>query len=298
MGVDGHVARRPLIEQNDSEQGKDMSRRLLTGVIATGLASLAARADFTTNIMLTGYWPQTNNMLRRFSTNPEQNPDGWTGQNWEDRGYDIYSFFPEFPDGLGKGVGDFEVDYQDTSEDFWRCVEELHPVAIITFGRGNLDRSWEVEWQTRNLDSWVGDYEEPYQPTPSPPDSSVPVDTIRYSTLPMEPIVDAVNAAYEDITLDAYVDYTGFAGGFLCEYVGYHASWYHDLHSDPDDPYWNVAAGHIHVGADVGRQAARTASRITLRELIAYVDTQVPEPGSLGLMLVALGAGLVGRRRL
>lgn len=274
-----------------------MPGRLLTGFTAICLTSLAARADYTTNIMLTGYWPQSNNMLRRFSTNPDQNPDGWIGGNWEDRGYDVYSFFPEFPNGLGKGVGDFEVDYQDTSYDFWRFVDELHPVAIITFGRGNLDRSWEIEWRTRNLDSWVPDYEEPYQPTPSPPDSSVPVDTIRYSTLPMEPIADAVNAAYEDIAVDAFVDYTGFAGGFLCEYVGYHASWYHDLHSDPEDPYWNVAAGHIHVGGELGRPAARVASRITLRELLTYVDTQVPEPGALALMVAAGAAVLVCRRR-
>lgn len=273
-----------------------MSRRLLTGILATGLAALAARADYTNNIMLTGYWPQTNNMLRAFSTNTEQNPDGWVGENWEDRGYDIYSFFPEFPDGLGQGVGDFEVDYQDTSEDFWRIVDEIQPVAIITFGRGSADRSWEVEWQTRNLDSWSNDYEEPYQPTPSPPDSSVPANYIRYSTLPMEEIADAVNDAYEDITLDAFVDDTGYAGGFLCEYIGYHASWYQDLHSDPSDSRWNVAAGHIHVGSEVGRRAARIASRITLRELLTYVDTQVPEPSGLGLMLAAFAASLPRRR--
>ncbi len=274
-----------------------MSRRLPIGVGVSCLATFVAHADFTNNIMLTGYWPQTNNMLRRFSTHPEQNPDGWIGENWEDRGYNIHAFFPEFPDGIGQGVGDFEVDYQDTSEDFWRIADELNPVAIITFGRGNPDRSWEIEWRTRNLDSWINDYEAPRQPTPSPPDSSVPVDYIRYSTLPMESIADAVNDAYEDIELDAYVDYTGFAGAFVCEYIGYHASWYQDLHGDPDDPYWNVAAGHIHVGVDVGRRPARIASRITLRELLTHVDTQVPEPGSLGLMLAAITMGLVWRRR-
>jgi pyrrolidone-carboxylate peptidase len=273
-----------------------MTRRFLIGILAGYVAATAASADFTNNIMLTGYWPPTNDMLRRFSTNPDQNPDGWTGENWEGRGYDIHAFFPEFPDELGQGVGDFEVDYQDTSEDFWRIVDGIHPVAIITFGRGSLDRSWEVEWRTRNLDSWINDYQEPRQPTPSPPDPTVPVDYIRYSTLPMEAIVDAVNAAYEDLALDAFVDYTDSAGRFLCEYIGYHASWYQDLHSDPQDPFWNVAAGHIHVGGEVGRYAARVASRITLRELIAYVDTQVPEPGSLGLMLAALALGLLRRR--
>lgn len=261
------------------------------------LAVSGAHADFTRNIMLTGYWPPSNNMIRRFSTNPEQNPNGWTGQNWEDRGYDIYSYFPEFPEGLGKGEGDFEVDYQDTSEDFWRVVADIDPVALITFGRGNYGRSWEVEWRQRNLEEWIDDYEAPYQPTPSPPDSSVPAGHIRYSSLPMQSIVDAVNAAHEDINLNAFIDDTGFAGGFLCEYVAYHATWYHDLHADPNDPYWNVAAGHIHVGANVGNRAARIATRISLRELIGYVDTQIPEPSSAGLLLVAVAAGLTFRRR-
>jgi pyrrolidone-carboxylate peptidase len=264
---------------------------------AACLTATATRGDYTNNIMLTGYWPPTNIMLNEFSTNPDLNPYGWIGGNWEDRGYDIYSYFPEFPDGVGQGVGDFEVDYQDTSADFWRIVEEIHPVAIVTFGVGSLDRSWEVEWRTRNLDSWVGDYEEPRQPTPSPPDPTVPADYIRYSTLPMESIVDAVNADYDELAIDAYVDYTGNAGGFLCEYIGYHASWYQDLHSNPDDPYLNVAAGHIHVGDDIARRAGRLATYVTLRELTAYVDTQIPEPGSLGLMLATFGASLLRRRR-
>jgi len=65
----------------------------------------------TPNIMITGYWPPTNEMLRQFSNNPAQNPNGWVGGDWEGRGYNIYAFFPEFPQGLGKGEGDFEVDY-------------------------------------------------------------------------------------------------------------------------------------------------------------------------------------------
>jgi len=263
-------------------------RGKLMAALASGLMNVAAWAAYTNNIMLTGYWPPTNEMLRRFSPNPEQNPNGWIGEDWEGRGYDIYAFFPEFPDGLGRGVGDFEVDYQDTSADFWRVVGELHPVAIITFGRGSPGRNWEVEWRTRNLLEWIDDYDEPRQPTPAPPDDSVPPDYIRYSPLPMEEIVDAVNAAQDELNIDAFVDYTGFAGAFLCEYIGYHASWYHDLHADPSDPYWNVAAGHIHVGASLRRRASRAATEITLRELIAYVDSVVPEPATACLL------GLVG----
>jgi len=261
------------------------------------IVAAPALADFTNNIMLTGYWPQSNNMIRRFSTNPDQNPNGWIGEDWESRGYDIHSYFPEFPDGLGQGVGDFEVDYQDTSDDFWRIVDELHPVAIITFGRGAYDRSWEIESQTRNLDSWVNDYSAPTQPTPSPPDQTVPAGYIRESSLPMDSIAAAVNDASEEINVDAFVDDTGFAGGFLCEYVGYHASWYHDLHADATDDYWNVAAGHIHVGADLSRRHARLASFITLRQLTAHLDAVTPEPDGF-VLLLACGALAAGRRKL
>jgi hypothetical protein len=276
------------------EDGKNMLRKYRSILLFSLLAAGVASADFTRNIMITGYWPQSNNMIREFSTNPDQNPDGWIGENWEGRGYNIHSFFPEFPDGLGQGVGDFEVDYQDTSADFWRITEELHPVAIITFGRGNDDRSWEIESRYRNLDTWVNDYQEPRQPTPNPPDESLPAGAYRYSTLPMDNIAAAVNAAYSDITIDATVDTTGNAGGFLCEYIGYHAAWYHDLHSDPSDPAWNIAAGHIHIGGQLWRRAARIATQITLRELTTYLDTQIPEPGTLAL---PAAVGLIAMRR-
>ena len=268
---------------------------ILVAALATG-----AHAAHTNNIMITGYWPHTNEMIRSFSDNPVQNPDGWIGENWEGSGYNIHAYFPEFPGGTEanpKGDGDFEVDYQDTSDDFWRIVDELHPVAIITFGRGAYDRSWEIESQTRNLDSWVNDYSAPTQPTPSPPDQTVPAGYIRESSLPMDSIAAAVNDASEEINVDAFVDDTGFAGGFLCEYVGYHASWYHDLHADATDDYWNVAAGHIHVGADLSRRHARLASFITLRQLTAHLDAVTPEPDGF-VLLLACGALAAGRRKL
>ena len=133
------------------------------------------------NIMLTGYWPPTNDMLRRFSPNPKQNPEGWVGEDWEGRGYNIYAYFPEFPGGLGKGEGDFEVDYQDTSADFWPIAAGIDPIAIMTFGRAEEDTDWELEWRQRNLacstGGWDDDYEAPYLPTPCPPDESVCVST-------------------------------------------------------------------------------------------------------------------------
>ena len=270
------------------------------GVVAVTLlfvATGAARAEFTNNIMLTGYWPPSNEMVRGFSTSPEQNPDGWEGLDWEGLGYDVYSFFPEFPGELGRGVGDFEVDYQDTSADFWRIVEEVQPVAIMAFGRGSNNYSWEVEWQYRNLEryDWVADYTPARRPTPSPPDASVAPGAIRYSTLPMDAIAGAVNAE-PDIEVDAFVDDTGFAGAFLCEYIGYHTAWYHDLHADASDSAWNVASGQIHVGARVSEADATIATELSLRELIGYVETQVPEPTTAGLLLVA-STVWIGRRR-
>ncbi|MBU0637926.1 MAG: hypothetical protein KKB50_03610 [Planctomycetes bacterium] len=263
-------------------------------LLAAVLVPAPASADFTNNIMITGYWPPTNEMVRPFSDNPEQNPGGWIGGDWEGLGYDIYSFFPEFPSGSWpKGVGDFEVDYQDTSADFWRIVAEVEPVAIITFSRGSINRDWEIEKKQRNLAEWVDDYEAPYQPTPAPPDDSVPADYERISSLPMWRIRDWVNDA--NIGVEAMIDYNGYGGGFLSEFIAYHGCWYHDLHSDPSDPAWNVAAGHIHVSERLTLDQATAATEITLRALIDYVDQQVPEPSSA--LLLVFGVLAVTPRR-
>lgn len=273
------------------------SRFIKVAIIWSGLAPFVAHADFTRNIMLTGYWPQTNEMIRRFSNNSVQNPAGWIGRDWEGRGYDVYSFFPEFPKGLGRGVGDLEVDYQDTSEDFWRLTDEIDPLAIITFSRGSrsIQPRWEIEWRQRNLSTWIDDFEAPFQPTPSPPDASVPAGTIRFSSLPMEDIRDNINAA--GIGVDAFIDQRGFGGRFVSEFIAYHGTWYHDLHADPTDPAWNIAAGHVHVSFPMDLGPAIQATDITLRTLTDYLDTRVPEPASAallagGLLLAYRGRGL------
>lgn len=244
----------------------------------------------TNNIMLTGYWPPTNEMVRIFSNDPVKNPSGWQGGNWEGSGYDVYSFFPEFnnfpTDRIG--TGDFEVDYQDTSEDFWRITEMLRPVAIITFSRTDANPlRWEIEWRQRNLLTWIDDYRAPFQPTPAPPDSSVPAGTIRYSSLPMEDIA----AAVQEIGVRPLIDTTSFGGGFLSEFMAYHGVWYHDLHSDVNDPFRNVAAGHIHVGGNLNANQTRLAVEATLRTVINHVDSvlAVPEPVACSWLLVLGG---------
>ena len=73
-------------------------------------------------VMLTGYWSPTSEMIYRFSPDPILNPDGWIGENWEHRGYDVYAFFPAFD----VYTREFEVDYQATWNDFWARAEEFH----------------------------------------------------------------------------------------------------------------------------------------------------------------------------
>ncbi|MGB1013676.1 MAG: hypothetical protein ACPG4T_06045, partial [Nannocystaceae bacterium] len=124
-------------------------------------------------VVVMGYWPPTNEMLRQWSQNPKQNPDGWTGKNWNGLGYDIYAFFPEFPpDGdptndnigdpgsVGSDDSDLQVDYQDTSKDFWRIVDEYEPVVLLTTSRGGAI-GWEVE-------AIEGGHQNPNDPDASP----------------------------------------------------------------------------------------------------------------------------------
>lgn len=186
-------------------------------------------------------------------------------------------------------MGDLEVDYQDTSYDFWRLADEVKPVAIITFSRASARNPprWEVEAKQRNLQTWINDYEAPFQPTPAPPDGSQPAGYVRESSLPMQDIVDAVAAANLGITPFISENY---GGGFLSEFIAYHGTWYQDLHSDPDDPAWCVAAGHVHVDYSMSLDQAIAATDVTLRVLTEYVDSIIPEPASLATALALLTA--------
>lgn len=261
--------------------------------IAAGCFAAPSLAGHTNNILITGYWPPTNNMIRQFSQNPTQNPGGWKGGNWEGRGYNVYSYFPEFPQGLGKGEGDLEVDYQDTEQDWERITNEIKPVAILTFSRGSSGANWEIEYAQRNLQTWVNDYVAPFQPTNSPPDPTAPAGHIRYSSLPMQNIRNAVNAA--GLGFNSFIDETGFGGGFLSEFIAYQGVWYKERHDSVADPFRTVAAGHIHVGISTPLATASVAAEISIRELIKHVDTIVPAPGTTAIAgLVLLGAG---RRR-
>ena len=233
-----------------------------------------ARRGFGNNarpvIMLTGYWPPTNEMIRRFSTNTTQNPNGWIGSNWENRGYDIYSFFPEFPSGsFPKGVGDFEIDYQDTVADWARITRAMTPRAIITFSRGGSTRNWELEMNAHNHQAWAPDSLPPRYPNPSPPDPSLPANTSRRSTLPAREVLAALSAA--QINVNGWACFIRSGGNYLSEFISYHGVWYKNTHSDRTKTDWCVAAGHIHVGSHT-ISVLEQAVFVTLRELIKHVD--------------------------
>ena len=213
-------------------------------------------------IMLTGYWNPTGQMIARFSNDTFLNPDGWEGKNWEDLGFDIYSFFPN-PFVYN---GTFEVDYQSTWNDFWNITEQIKPVAIISFGAGA--GPWEIEFNARNLFAWANDYKPPYQPTPSPPDDTVPVGFIRHSTLPVQEIEDAVNL---QTSVNAWVDWDDNPGAFLCEYMAYLGMWYQSIHKND---YINPckSAGFIHINSNVNLSDAMDATNVTIRETIKYLN--------------------------
>lgn len=267
-------------------------RRSMAGIVAGVVCSVHAAAEdnFTRNIMITGYWPPTNEQVRRYSTNPDQNPGGWLGENWNDSGYDVYSFFPEFPQGVGRGVGDFEVDYQDTMADWDRIVAEVNPVAIITFSRGARGRNWEIEGrlQMHAPEDWENDFSEPALPDLSMPifEDLVPGEYYE-STLPTEAIRQAVLDA--GVIPNVFIDQAG-GGAFLSEFIGLLGTRHQLLNGGPDAVNRTFAAGHIHVGITTSVTAASAATDATLGALTEYLDTVIPAPaGFVVYMFCSLG---------
>jgi len=301
-----------------------MRQMILAASAALTIAGSSAMAQDRPTILITGYWPPTNEMVRQWSPThalPGGLPgSGWVGSNWEGRGFDIVSYFPEFPGqtgpSWGRGSGWLEVDYQDTAADFEEITSVHKPVAIITFSRANTSVGWELEPATqrfrlsgeanppgRSVPLYAADYStvasgERY-PT-NVPIATEPVGTIRNSTLPMQQIVDNVSqqmtsaqaspfiAAYNPANPDAF----DFGGNFLSGYIGYLGSWYQARNQpgESSDPCY--AAGHIHVGTNMTAANGRLATEITLRTLIGHLNTigPVPSPGAAGLAM----AGLVG----
>lgn len=271
-------------------------RLLVPAAISLLACSASASNNFTNNILITGYWPPTNEGVRQFSQNIDQNPGGWQGGNWRGRGYDIHSYFPEFPDGVGQGVGDFEVDYQDTMADWDRIVREVNPVAIITFSRGARGRNWEIEGQLQMHapGDWNPDFSAPTLPEASMPifDDLVPGEYYP-STLPTEAIRDAVDDA--GIIPRTFIDDNG-GGAFLSEFIGLLGTRHQLLNSGPDAEFRTFAAGHIHVGTRTDDSVTAQAAEITIETLIDYLDTVVPAPSTALVMAAPLLAAARRRR--
>lgn len=242
----------------------------------------------TKNVVLMGYWPPTNEMLRPWSTNPRQNTGGWIGQDWEGHGFDVYSFFPEFPpdgnpsnDPIGSpgSVGsedfDLQVDYQATSEDFWRIVDELQPVILITSSRGG-GIGWEIEAiegghgmgnpGDPSMD-WSSDqYGADTQPTMATIDARSwdAISTYRQgNTLPSQlPTGEIFDATFVLGIASVEIDQTGTSGNYLSGFLGLHGVYFNQL-----APY-NVAAGHIHVGNGLAVETASVLIEETLRVVL------------------------------
>lgn len=249
-----------------------------TPAVPTGGFAPALRANGERRtILLTGYWPPSNEAVRRFSKDPVQNPMGWIGSDWQGRGYDVVSYFPEFVprdcNVCDQGSGDLMVDYQDTSLDFWNIVAVEKPIAIMTVSRGNNDMSWEVEMNQYNFSNWSNDLVPPLKPTPSPPDSSVPPNFLRLSKLPVQQIVNAVNDA--SLGINAFICYSQNVGSFLSGYIAYHGVWYQSLHNSPADPDWCVSAGHLHIGQQIPFTTAFDALLVSLDQLVLQVEQAV-----------------------
>lgn len=249
---------------------------------------------YTKNVVLTGFWPPTNEMLRQFSADSDVNPDGWAGENWLGLGFDVYSFFPEFPDDpieecgqtyypFGPGSGNFRVDYQDTARDFAQVTETLHPVAVITFSRWYPNFDWRVEGIAMNRTSWRDDCEDPLEPTPSPPDSTLEANATRASTLPIDDIVARVGDA--GLGLRAYEGDWG--GDFLSEYISYLGVWYQGRNSSTDSSYRCFAAGHVHVGGSITVETAQKATEITVEAVLRHVQRRLRESLTLSVRGIA-----------
>lgn len=238
-----------------------------TTVASTSDGSTTGAAGCTKNVVVMGYWPPTNEMLRPWSTNIAQNPDGWIGKNWGDHGYDVHAFFPEFPpdgdpnnDAIGDdgavGSPDFDlrVDYQATSADFWRIVDMLQPVILVTTSRGG-----EIGWEIEAIDGGhgMGPNPNPAQDWASdkhgadqlPTEATIEarswsaISTYRQgNTLPSQLPIDEIVAATSALGLTNVVVDQGTSGNFLSGFLGLHGLYYNSV-----TPH-NVAAGHIHVG--------------------------------------------------
>jgi hypothetical protein len=262
-------------------------------------------------VLLLGYWPPTDigigtrhGMLWKWS--PQQN-------NYQTSGYDVLAISPTFnaptavgpPPEWGKGTGDLTVDYRKTSQFIWNTVKDKKPIAIMSFSRGQNDKSWVIEQYARNLKQadWItfgvfntgpyagggGDDFSPYNGNgavagnpPDPTKTAWPdvtkkradyanfITMMRENNLPLNPIKDAVNLAANGLNgkVTASINDTGDVGAFVSEYMAYHGPWYRDYsQANFRCGQKTLKAGHVHVGIQVAPGDGETAVDLQLKEL-------------------------------
>lgn len=239
----------------------------------------------TKTVVLMGYWPPTNEMLRPFSTDAEQNPDGWVGENWRGLGFDVYAFFPEFPpDGdpsndpigspgsVGADGSDLQVDYQDTSADFWSIVDTHQPHILITHSRGG-GIGWELEAIEGGHGNGGGDpafdwISDGYGPDTRPTEATVDprswaaMNTYRDVTVASLLPLDTLQAAASGLGLTTVEIDNGTSGNYLSGFLGLHGIAYAET-----TPH-AVAGGHIHVGIGVSVDDARALTDASLEAVL------------------------------
>jgi hypothetical protein len=220
--------------------------------------------------------------------------------NWKGSGYDVLAITPTFlapvdpgpPPEWDQGTGELQVDYQATSQDFWRLLELHRPIAILSHSRGNpIDKSWELEVSATNIKhgGWKNDFVPPKKPNiggaaddfspekgkgpiaQDPPDRTQAAGLTRASNLPMAEIVAAVTAKVP--TLNAFIDPTGIVGAFVSEYMAYHVAWAREY--NVADPCMKLLlSGHTHVGGGVLNTEGEQAVEAALDEVIK----KLPKP--------------------
>jgi hypothetical protein len=279
----------PILTTSDSDPttGGDATAGGGDATTSEGSAD-SGSAECTKNVVLMGYWPPTNEMLRRYSDNPLQNPGAWEGEDWEGYGYDVYAFFPEFPpdgdptnDDIGDdgAVGsprfDLRVDYQATSEDFWRIVDDVQPVIVLTTSRGG-ETDWEIEaieggHGTDNFGDpafdWSSDRHgpdtRPFQDTVQSRSWDAMTSYRQGTTIDSMLPIDDIFAATSALGIgEVEIDTNGTSGNFLSGFLGLHGIYYASITDHA------VAGGHIHVGFGLPTETAETFVETTLHAIL------------------------------
>ncbi len=253
-------------------------------------------------VLLTGYWPPTcigsedlHGILWKWRNKME---------DYANSGYDVLALSPNFPEGVlgttidretdqpitgapywGSGSGTFRVDYRDTSQSFWEVVNKYHPIAIMSFSRGQLGTEWLLESSAKNhgKNLWVtktnyldthgqrktdavpapfaGGSPEDYSPYRGkgtildfPPDIKKPAETPRAGNLPAASIIRAIKAHFPANKINPSLNINGEVGNYVSEYMAYHVAWYREYSKGTFSLSSNkqcLFSGHTHVGVDV-----------------------------------------------